>query len=177
MTIIYGQIESLTRIKDTLNQKGINRFNSIGDINKFKRNYEFERQNITNRIEHDLNIEIDDLRAIKKKLQKDYDDLKIRKIKKFNNRIIRIKRKYDRIRSRNTNDLIRKKINWLYFKILKFIKTILEKNFPKIIKLQTNRAEKKLNDTNKKINDYSVNRRKIISERSLFKHRELWKNI
>jgi hypothetical protein len=173
MTIIYGQIESLTRIKETLNQKDVNRFNSVGDINKFKRNYEFERQNITNQIEHDLNIEIDDLSAIKNKFQNDYDDLKIRKIEKLNNKIIRLKSKYDLIRSRNTNDLIMKKINWLYFKILKFIKTILEKNFSNIIKLQTIRAEKKLSDTNKKINEYTVNRRKIISERSLSKHREL----
>ncbi len=65
MTIVYGQIESLTRIKETLNQKGINRFNSIDDINEFKRNSDLERQNISNQIEHDLKIEIDGLQADK----------------------------------------------------------------------------------------------------------------
>jgi len=173
MTIIYGQIESLTRIKETLNQKGINRFNSIGEINKFKRNYELEKQNISNQIEHDLNIEIDDLRKIKNKFQKNYDDLITGKTIKLNNKIIRLKSKYDLIRSRNTNNLIRKKFNWLRLKILKFIKTMLEKNFHKIIKQQTNKAEKKLNETNKKIYEYSVNREKIISERSSPKFREL----
>ncbi len=166
MTIVYGQIESLTRIKDTLSQKGINSFNSIGDINKFKRNYELEKQNISNQIEHDLNIEIDDLRTIKNKLQNNYDDLKTVKTKKINNKIIRLKSKYDLIRSRNTNNLIRKTFNWLYLEILKIIKTVLEKNFHKIIKLQTNTVEKILKKTNKKIYEYNVNREKIISERS-----------
>ena len=173
MTIVFGQIESLTRIKETLNQKGINRFNSIGDINKFKRNYELEKQNISNQIEHDLNIEIDDLGTIKSEFQKNYDDLKTEKTKKLTSKIIRLKSKYDLIKSRNTNNLIRKTFNWLHLKILKFINTILEKNFHKIIKRQTNRAEKKLNKTNKKIYEYTVNRENIISERSSSKLREL----
>jgi len=39
MTVVYGQIESLKRIRKTLNQNGITRFNSISDINKFIKNY------------------------------------------------------------------------------------------------------------------------------------------
>ena len=65
MTIIHGQIESLKRIKATLNQKGITRFNSIGDINEFIGNYELEKQEVFNQIEQDLNSEIDDLHADK----------------------------------------------------------------------------------------------------------------
>ena len=84
MTIIHGQIESLKRIKATLNQKGIIRFNSIGDINEFIRNHEFEKQEIFNQIEHELNIEINDLRADRIKFQKNYDNLKTEIVNKLN---------------------------------------------------------------------------------------------
>jgi hypothetical protein len=42
MTHIHGQIESLKRIRATLDQEGINRFNAVADINNFLNNYEHE---------------------------------------------------------------------------------------------------------------------------------------
>ena len=65
MVTVYGQIESLTRIKETLYQKGIDRFNSIGDIKKFKLRYELERQDISHQVEQDVTFEIENLQRIK----------------------------------------------------------------------------------------------------------------
>lgn len=173
MTIVYGQIESLTRIKETLSQTGIKRFNSLGDINKFKINYVLERQNISNQVEHVVKIEIDNLQADKNKFQKNFDDIKTEKTKKLNDKIVRLQIKYDLINSRNTNNLIIRTFNWLQLKILKFRKTKLEKNFDSIIERKTYSAEKRLKKTNKKIYEYTLNREKIISERSSPKLREL----
>jgi len=39
MTIVEGQIESLRKLKEQLSENGITRFNSIGDINNFIKNY------------------------------------------------------------------------------------------------------------------------------------------
>ncbi len=173
MTIVHGQIESLKRIKDTLNQKGIIRFNSIGDINDFIKNYELEKQKIFNQIEHDLDFEIDVLQADRNIFQKNYDNLKTENINKLNNKIIRLKSKYDLIQSRNTNNLIRKTFNLLQLWILKSRKTNLEKNFNNIIHQHTYSAEKRVNKTINKINEYNINWKKIISERSLTKYKEL----
>jgi hypothetical protein len=173
MTIVHGQIESLKRIKATLYQKGIIRFNSMGDINDFIKNYELEKQEIFNQIEQDLNVEIDDLQADRIKFQNNYDNLKTEIINKLNNKIVRLKSKYDLIQSRNTKNPLRKIFNWLQLRILKFKKTELEKNFNKIINKYTFIADQEVNKTNTNIHEYTINKKKIISERSLPKCREL----
>jgi hypothetical protein len=45
MTIVEGQIEPLKKLKESLNRSGITRFNSIGEINRFLRDYESEKNN------------------------------------------------------------------------------------------------------------------------------------
>ena len=42
MTIVVGKIEPLKKLKVILNDNGITRFNSIGEINEFLKNYESE---------------------------------------------------------------------------------------------------------------------------------------
>lgn len=46
MTVVVGKIEPLKRLKDVLNKNGITRFNSIGEINAFLKNFESEREEI-----------------------------------------------------------------------------------------------------------------------------------
>ena len=141
MTIIHGQIESLKRIKTILNQKGIKRFNSIGDINEFIRNHEIEKQEVFLQIEQDLNNEIEDLIADKIKFQSIHDNLKTEITNKLNSEITKLKSKYERITSRNITNLFVKIFNWFRLWILKSKKTKLEKNFNKIIHQYTFSAE------------------------------------
>ena len=58
MTIVTGKIESLKKLKEVLNKNGITRFNSIGEINSFLRNYESERNDIPNIVKTILDNEI-----------------------------------------------------------------------------------------------------------------------
>lgn len=44
MAVIVGKIQPLKEIKESLEDKGINRFSSIGDINSFIKNYEAKRR-------------------------------------------------------------------------------------------------------------------------------------
>ncbi|WP_407556589.1 nuclease-related domain-containing protein [Winogradskyella sp. 4-2091] len=55
MARIYGTIESLNSLKTELEDKGITRFNSIGQIKDFIKNYNYERENIYN----DIKIKLD----------------------------------------------------------------------------------------------------------------------
>ena len=58
MARIIGQIESLNRLRNELNSRRIYAFNSIGEINKFKANYESEIRNSKIAIEKEVNKEI-----------------------------------------------------------------------------------------------------------------------
>lgn len=61
MTVVFGQIESLRRLKNTLVENGITRFNSIGDINRFKSNFDSERSQVPEVISVALDKEINAL--------------------------------------------------------------------------------------------------------------------
>jgi len=66
MTIVVGKIEPLKRLKETLNENGIYRFNSIGEINIFLKNYESEKKEIPTIVKNSLNEEIKKLEEISK---------------------------------------------------------------------------------------------------------------
>jgi len=66
MTIVVGKIEPLKKLKETLNDNGITRFNSIGEINDFLKSYESEKEEIPRTTKIALDQEIKDLEATKK---------------------------------------------------------------------------------------------------------------
>ena len=61
MTIVVGKIEPLKRLKETLNNHGIYRFSSIGEINTFLKNYDSEKNEIPTIVKNTLNEEIKSL--------------------------------------------------------------------------------------------------------------------
>lgn len=61
MTIVVGQIESLKKLKEVLLENGITRFNSIGEINSFLKNYESEKEEIPKITKITLDQEIKEL--------------------------------------------------------------------------------------------------------------------
>ena len=148
------------------------RFKSVGEINFFIKNYEFEKQRIFSQIEKELDVEIDTLQADGMKFQENYDSLKIEETLKLNTRINNLSRKHDLIKSKNANALIRA-FNLLQTIIIKFRRAQLEKNFDKIILKKTLKASRKVSNTKKTLIEYSTNREEIISDRSLPQIKEL----
>jgi hypothetical protein len=65
MTIVVGKIEPLKRLKKTLHSHGIYRFNSIGDINTFLKQYESEKKDIPKTVKDSIDIEIKELEEAK----------------------------------------------------------------------------------------------------------------
>lgn len=173
MTIVHGQIESLKRIKEKLNQSGITRFNSIGEINDFIKNYESEKHAIYKQVEHKLNVQINDLQESCTKHQQFFDNLKTQITNELNDKIKRFKNKFDSINAKSSKYLILQIFYSIRLTILKSKKTKLEKNFTKIIHQKTYTAENKVISRKKIIDDYKKNKEKIISERCLPKYKEL----
>ncbi len=62
MAQIHGQIDSLKQIRNTLDSKGISRFNSINDLNDFLENYRSEEKHILKRFENELAKDIINLK-------------------------------------------------------------------------------------------------------------------
>lgn len=111
MTIVHGQIETLTRIKGTLYQNGISRFNSTGEISDFIKNYEVEKQGVLHQSEKEINLELEGLKAKRIKFQTNFNKLTAKNTIKFNEEINQLQSKYDLIESRTTTIWVIKQIN------------------------------------------------------------------
>ncbi len=118
MTIVSGQIEPLKKLKEVLNENGITRFNSIGEINTFIKNYESEKKETPKIIKTSLNEEIKKLEETTKK-----------DIEKSN------------------KNLFNKIFYYLKIKILLNKKSSLENNFEKIISKRCAKSHKELDFT------------------------------
>ena len=118
MTIVVGKIEPLKKLKEILNDNGITRFNSIGEINTFIKNYESEKKEIPRITKITLDEEI-------KKLE---ETLK------------------QAIEKRNKN-LFNKILYYLKVKTLTNKKSTLEKNYEKVISTKCLESYKKLDFT------------------------------
>lgn len=70
MAHIYGQIETLKRLKNELASSGIDRFKSVKEINDFLHNFEYVKEETIDNIRHTLGSEIKELN-IKIKENKD----------------------------------------------------------------------------------------------------------
>ena len=57
MCIVEGQIETLRKLKDALKAEGITRFSSIGDIDRFKKYFEFEKKQLEVRTQRSFDAE------------------------------------------------------------------------------------------------------------------------
>lgn len=70
MTIVAGKVESLKRLKENLHKRGIYRFNSVGDIKSFQKEYQSEKKEIPDIIKHSTDEEIKNQKeAIKKAIK------------------------------------------------------------------------------------------------------------
>lgn len=173
MTIVVGQIESLKKLKETLNENGITRFNSIGEINTFIKNYESEKKEIPKIIENSLDEEINNLQSDLIKHQQIYDDLKVDILNEFNHEIKKLEETSKQTIEKSNKNLFNKILYYLKIKILTNKKSTLEKNLEKIIRKKTRIAEHEVTKAKNKLDDYKENKKNIISTRCAESYKEL----
>lgn len=157
MTIVVGKIEPLKKLKELLNYHGITRFNSIGEINTFIKNYEIEKKEIPKITKTTLDEEIKKIEETSKQtIEKSKKNLfnKIRyylKIKKLTNKISNLKKNYEKILSTRCIESYKK---------LDFIKEIVDGLYTLIAGAVGENAVvnelQKLPDNYYLINDFSV---------------------
>jgi len=158
MTIVAGKIESLKRLKETLHSHGIYRFNSIGDINAFLRQYESEKKAIPATVRRSIDEEIKNLEEASKNaieirdkniFNKVFCYFKTRKLIKNHAALIN---NYESVVSKRSSDA---------YCELEFIKETVESLYSTIAGAVGENAVvselKKLSDKYYLINDFSLN--------------------
>ncbi len=173
MTIVEGQIESLKKLKDVLNKNGITRFVSIAEINKFIKNYELEKNDISLRIEHTLDLEINNLQSDLIKLQLVHDNSKAEVTNTLNIKIKNLTDKFNLRKDKNKHSLIKKVFYYPQLTILKIKKSNLEKNFEQNITWQTYDSLNNIVKAKKRLIYFLENKESITLERSKPSHEEL----
>lgn len=173
MTVVLGQIESLVRIRETLHKKGITRFNSIGDINKFIKNYNNEKEEAFFKIQNDVDLEIDALQAEWHALQKEYDTIQSNAITALEDRISTLKAKCKIIATTTAKNIFIEVANWYRLMFFIPVKFLLEKNFNRLISWKTNKRGEILKLKINEIKAKMPNREATISKRFNKKLNEL----
>jgi Nuclease-related domain len=173
MTIVEGQIEPLKKLKEVLNKNGITRFNSIGEINNFIRNYDSEKNGIPKIIENALDGEIKDLQSDLIKRKQIYDDLKADILNEINHKIKILEETSKQAIEKSNKSLFNKIFSYPKIRILINKKSNLEKNLENILHKKTQIAEHEVIKTKNKLEDYTKNKEKIISERCKQPYKEM----
>lgn len=173
MTIVVGKIEPLKKLKGILNENGITRFNSIGEINTFIKNYESEKKEIPKIIENSLDKEINRLQSDLIKHQQIYDDLKVDILNELNHEIKKLEETSKQAIVKSNKNLFNKILYFLKIKILTNKKSSLEKNLEKIICKKTRVKKHEVIKAKNKLDDYRDNKEKIISTRCAESYKEL----
>ncbi len=165
MTQIIGQVESLKTLKVELNKRNINRFNSVGDINRFCKEFTKEKQKV---LESNDKVLIEEIKQKSDKVKENEIKLELfRKDEtiKLNTRIENyIKKKSD----------LEIKRGFLLVQVIAFLKkrrlkrkiAYLQDNYDFIINSSVRNIKKEISHDSNIINYLSENKQKIIFERS-----------
>lgn len=165
MAKVIGQVESLKSLREELNRRNISRFNSIGDINRFNKDYTNEKRTILNYHENRINKEIDNIsdgiRENERKLELKEENEKTQlnsQIENYSNR--------KSILEQRRNSFLRKLVT--YFKIRKLKRKIkfLKDNFDQIINDSIRAIRKEIYDSTRNLEYLSNNKQKVLQERS-----------
>jgi hypothetical protein len=167
MAQIFGQIESLERLLDELNSRGINRFGSLQDIDVFKSNFQYEKNQIVTDHNQRLKLEIDELKNILSINQKKCEDLKNQAEIDLNRRINKFKLLIaitkNRINAGFLNNLFYSSKLW----ILEIRLKKLSNNYSKIVERSVNDVIIEIERDTKKLTELTEDTNEVLNERCL----------
>ena len=165
MTKVIGQVESLKTLKAELISRNVNRFNSVGDINRFIKDFPKEKQNILNANELFLIDELD-----QKNNRIIENEIKVKKIR--HDKSISLNEIIDKYVKRKS-DLDNKKGSFIIEAIIFIKRLILKKkiaylqgNFDRIINNSVSSIEKQISRDTYYVNYLTENKQKVLLERS-----------
>ena len=166
MAQIHGQVESWKRLQHELKSRGIQRFNTINEINDFLNNCRDQNDAIIRNHRENLKNEIRDL---SKRIKRNLEEIEITKRKtqiEIEVRIDTAKINIDNLSAKENKNIIHKILNNYRLKKQKKLLDYLSSNTPLIISKATESIKKKIGEDEKQLEYLNENSEQIIHERS-----------
>lgn len=165
MAIIYREIESFKTLKKALKKSGINRFNSILEINFFIKQYDNEKLKIIENTKSEIN---QDVISKRDRLKNNKIELKVLVDNLTNNITDKIKKDSKKLTELNTmhSNVIFSLINKLWHYLLTLKTTYLNENFDKIIQNKSKKLRKIILTDQSSIEYIINNKEKELLKRS-----------
>ena len=173
MPIVYGQIDSLKRLREVLDNKGITRFNSIGDINRFIKDFERHKEELLFSVEQNYDLELERLREQKFAIQQDYEITKTSVEEPLLKRINNLTTQCESASSIETKNPIIEVLYWYKYVILKAVLFGYKKSLNRVVRVRTQDKLNNLKTIEESVKSFSSNRQRIISKHYDARLREL----
>ncbi len=165
MAIIYRQIESLKTLKKKLKESGINRFNSISEINSFIKQYESEKSKLIENTKLEINQDVISKRDRIKKNREELKALIYNLTNELTNKINEYNRRLAELESRHSNFLFGLFNKLKYYRLTKKFNYIKE-NFDIIIQNNSKEIERNILADQSTVDYILNNKEKELSNRS-----------
>lgn len=165
MAKIVGQVESLKSLRTELNKRNIHRFNSVGDIKRFIREFTIEKHDILKSHEDLLNEEV---KQRSNRILENENKLELAKDEehtKLNTRIDNYKER-SLILEQRSSSLIGRIIGYFKLKKLKRKIAYLQDNFDLIINNSVRGIKTEIFQDSNRVKYISENKQKLIRENS-----------
>lgn len=165
MTIVEGQIETLKELKEALRRSGITRFQSVGEIRSFLRNFEAEKEKLRSQIERELKTAILDMQSTLEGHQQAYGELNTRVRYELEQKILELNAGIARARVRSNKNFLYRVIYSFNVSSLSRRSSRLVRNLDKIVKNKTGSAAKTIAKLEVDLENLIENKEKLASQR------------
>ncbi len=174
MARIIGQVESLKTLRFELQKRNISRFNSVGDINRFCKEFSMEKHKVLeyhkNVLIEEINQKSDRIKDNENRLEQTIND----EISRLDTSIGNYKERKEKLEIKKRNAFFLIKVI-LFFKIRKLNRKILylTENYELIINSSIRDIKKEIYHDSNSLAYLSENKQKVIFERSRPEIKEL----
>ena len=165
MTIIEGQIEPLKKLKESLSRSGIARFNSIGEIRRFLRDFESEKKQLPSHIGSVFEAEIQDMQSTLASHRQIYGELTTSTRNEIIQQIHKLEAAFELASARSNRNIFYRVLYFLKISYLSRRASSLENNLESIINKKTSSVQKTVARLENEIEGFLKNKKKLISER------------
>jgi hypothetical protein len=165
MTIVEGQIETLKNLKNSLAERGLSEFESIGQINKFQRTYSAEVRETPGRLERELEIETAETKAVCNSLSSAINDQLDELSSKHNLERQVLERRHEMLSSSEAMNIFLRIWRQILTNLNSYRKRRLEKDFKRKSKKLTREALKKFKETQGNLNNLILNKESMLAKR------------
>lgn len=165
MAKIIGQVESLKHIRNELDQNGITRFNSIGEIHNFLAHYNDEVEKAYHEIKLSFANELEGLHAQAMTCQKKYKESKNKISHTLHSQMSLLNKNIAVLKMNTPKYFLNRLLNWAKLKRFQFKKKYLKNKYIKVVNKKTRKTKQQADEATFQYENLARNSDEIISSR------------